>query len=161
VAAYRQGADPLLLYVDVVPYRTPAADEDGLLGVFPPEQVTLLDPRFAGGPGVRIVKLDPAVLEPLCAAFDPPAVRASIERFAALCAESAGGAVTPPPTEPDRPNLREVVLMLSENLKQLVGQVQERGLWLALRHATESEAASEPIMQDLRRALREPRIVLA
>ena len=160
IEAYRQGADPLVLYVDVVPFTTPAADEDGVLGVFPPEQVTLLDARFSSGPGVRLVKLDPTVLRPLCAAFEPAAVRASIERFAAHCAEAAGGAVAPPPTEPGRPSLREVVLMLAENLKLLVALVDEKKLWLALRHATESEAASEPILQDLRRALREPRIVL-
>jgi hypothetical protein len=161
LAAYKQGADPLLLYVDVVPYRTPAADEDGLLGAFPPEQMTLLDPRFGGGPPVRLVKLDLAALAPLCTAFDPAAVRASVEKFAALCAEAAGGAVPQPAPEPGRPSLREVVLMLSENLKHLVALAQEKGLVLALRHATESEAASEPILQDLRRALREPRIVLA
>jgi hypothetical protein len=160
VAAYRQGADPLVLYVDVVPYRTPAADEDGILGVFPPEQISLLDSRFAGGPGVRLLKLDPTVLAPLCAAFDPAAMRASVEKFAALCAESAGGAVAPPPSEPGRPGLRDVVLMLAENLKQLLALVQEKDLWLVLRHATESEASSEPLLQDLRRALREPRIVL-
>jgi hypothetical protein len=159
--AYRQGADPLVLYVDVVPYRTPAADEDGVLGVFPHQQVSLLDPRFQGGPAVRLVKLDVTVLKPLCEAFDPAAVRASVERFAALCAEAAGGAVAPPPSEPGRPGLREVVMLLAENLKHLVALVEEKGLWLALRHATESEAASEPILQDLRRALREPRIVLA
>jgi hypothetical protein len=160
VAAYRQGADPLVLYVDVVPYRTPAADEDGVLGVFPPEQVTLLDPRFASGPGVRLVKLDVGVLAPLCAAFDPAAVRASVEKFAALCAEAAGGAVAPPPSEPGRPGLRDIVLMLAENLQHIVALVQEKNLWLVMRNATESEAASEPLLQDLRRALREPRIVL-
>ena len=158
--AYRQGADPLVLYVDVVPYRTPAADEDGLLGVFPDEQVSLLDPRFQGGP-VRLLKLDVTVLKPLCEAFDPAAVRASIERFAALCAEAAGGAVAPPPAEPGRPGLREVVMLLAENLKHVLALVEEKNLWLALRQATESEAASEPILQDLRRALREPRIILA
>src|SRR5205814_2207473 len=161
LAAYRQGADPLLLYVDVVPYRTPAVDEDGLLGAIPAEQVLLLDPRFSGAPAVRVVKLDPEVLRPLCAAFDPAAVRASVERFAALCAEAAGGAVAPPPAEPGRPGLRQVVLMLAESLKHLVALADEKNLWLCLRHATESEAASEPILQDLRRALREPRIVLA
>jgi hypothetical protein len=88
-------------------------------------------------------------------------VRASVERFAAACAEAAGGAVTPPPVEPGRPPLREVVLMLAENLKQLVGQIDDRNQALVLRHATESEASSEPLLQDLRRALREPRIVLA
>jgi hypothetical protein len=160
LAHYRGGADPLLLYVDVVPFRTPAADEDGVLGVFPQEAVELLDPRWGEAP-TRLLKLDPTVLTPLCAAFDPAAVRAAVERFAAVCAEAAGGAVPQPPVEPGRPPLREVVLMLAENLKQVVAQVEGKGLILVLRQATESEASSEPMLQDLRRALREPRIVLA
>jgi len=159
--AYRQGADPLLLYVDVVPYQTPAADEDGLLGMFPEDAVGLLDERWSQAPATRLVKLDTTELSPLCAAFDPAAVRAAVERFAGACAEAAGGAVAAPPTEPGRPPLREVVMMLAENLKHLVALVEEKGLALVLRHATESEASSEPLLQDLRRALREPRIVLA
>jgi hypothetical protein len=159
--AYRQGADPLLLYVDVVPYKTPAADEDGLLGVFPQDAMELVDQRWADAQATRLIKLDPAILRALCAAFDPAAVRAAIERFTAFCAEAAGGAVPAPPLEPGRPPLREVVLMLAENLKRLIGEVDARNLILVLRHATESEASSEQILQDLRRALREPRIVLA
>jgi hypothetical protein len=131
-----------------------------VLGAFPDEHVALLDQRFAGVP-VRLVKLDVAALAPLVAAFDPAAVRASVEKFAAMCAEAAGGAVPQPPTEPGRPSLRDVVLMLAENVKHLVALAQDKGLWLVLRKATESEAASEPILQDLRRALHEPRIVLA
>src|SRR5439155_17275513 len=161
VAAYKQGADPLLIYVEVVPYQTPAADEDGLLGVFPPEQVKLLDPRFGEGQGGRLIELDPAVLRGLCASFDPVAMRGALERFAATCASAAGGAVVQPAPPPGQPALRDVVLLLAEDLKRLVALVDDKGLALALRYATESEAASEPILQDLRRALREPRIILA
>lgn len=158
---YRQGADPLLLYVDVVPFRTPAADEDGLLGVFPQESISLLDERFGEAPATRLLKLDPAVLRPLVSAFDPAAVRSAIQRFAAACAEAAGQAVEQPPAEPGRPPLSEVVLILAEHLKKVMAEVEEKNLALVLRHLTESEASSEPILQDLRRALREPRIILA
>jgi plasmid stabilization system protein ParE len=156
---YKQGADPLLLYVDVVPYRTPAADEDGLLGVFPPEQVKLLDARWADGQGARLLHLDLDVMRPLCAAFDPEATRAAIDRFAATCA-AAAGEPGPRPAPPDRPPLRDMVLMLAADLKRLVAQVDEKGLGLVLRYMTEGEASSEPILQDLRRGLREPRIIL-
>jgi hypothetical protein len=161
LAAYRQGADPLLLYIDVVPYKTPAADEDGLLGVFPPDGVQLVDPRFAEAQGARLLRLDVDVLAPLCAQYDAAAVRSSVERFAEACAAAAGGAAPQPPATPDRPTLRDMVLYLGEDVKRLVALVTERNLMLCLRYATESEAGSEPILQDLRRALREPRIILA
>jgi hypothetical protein len=160
LALYQQGADPLLLYVDVVPYRTPAADEDGLLGVFPPEQVRLLDERWATSQGTRLLQLDPSLLAALCADFDPTSVRSSIERFAAACA-TAAGEPGPRPQAPDRPPLRDMVLMLAEDVKRAVAAASEQGLVLCLRYMTEGEASSEPILHDLRRALREPRIVLA
>jgi hypothetical protein len=159
--AYRQGAEPLLIYVDVVPYKTPAADEDGLLGVFPPDQVKLLDPRWGQAPAARLLGLDPSVLRDLCAGFDPEAVRGALDRFAAACAQAAGQEVAQPTPPPGRPGLRDMVLMLAADLKRLMALVEDKGLLLALRYGTESEASSEPILQDLRRALREPRIVLA
>jgi hypothetical protein len=160
LAAYKQGADPLLIYVDVVPYKIPAADEDGLLGVFPPAGVKLIDPRFSEGQAARILQLDVEVLRPLLADFDPAAVRASIERFAVACAQAAGeDSPAAPPA--DRPNLREMVLHLAEDLKRLIATIDEQKLVLALRYVTESEASSEGMLQDLRRALKAPRIVLA
>jgi hypothetical protein len=157
---YKQGADPLLLYVDVVPYRTPAADEDGLLGVIPPEQVTLLDPRWgSNGQAPRLLQIDPTILGPLGASFDPAATRAAIERFAVVCA-TAAGEPGPRPPAPNAPPLRNMVLMLAEDVKRLLALVEQQGLALCVRYMTEGEASSEPILHDLRRALREPRIVL-
>ena len=53
------------------------------------------------------------------------------------------------------------MLALAEDLRHLVQLAQDKGWALGLRYATESEAASEPVLQDLRRAIKEPRILLA
>jgi hypothetical protein len=161
VAAYKDGTEPLLLYVDVVPYQVPSADEDGLLGVFPANQVRLLDARWRGAQGVRLLQLDPTILKEVLAGFDPAAIRTAIDRFGAACARAAGTSVPSPPRAEGQPALLDVVLVLAEDLRNVVRLVETQGLVLALRYATESEAASEPILQDLRRAIREPRIVLA
>jgi hypothetical protein len=161
LASYREGVEPLLLYVDLVPYQTPAADEDGLLGVFPAEDVKLIDARWAGSQGVRVLRLDTAAIEDVCASFDPAQVRASVERFAAACATAAGGPAAAPDRAPGQPALLDLVLMLAQDVCHLVQTVQAKGWALGLRYATESEASSEPVLQDLRRAIKEPRIVLA
>jgi hypothetical protein len=161
VAAYKEGTEPLLLYVDVVPYQTPAADEDGLLGVFPGNQVRLLDARWKGTQGVRLLQVDPAAIRDLLASFDAAAIRASIERFGAACAAAAGAPVESGEKAEGQPALLDVVFALTEDLRTVLRQVDDKGWVLGLRYATESEASSEPILQDLRRAIREPRIVLA
>jgi hypothetical protein len=159
--SYKGGTDPLLLYVDVVPYQTPAADEDGLLGVFPPDEVTLVDGRWASTQGVRLLGVPVDVLRDLCTRFDPAAVRDSVARFTAACAAAAGGAAPSAKPPEGQPSLIDLVLLLTEDLRNLVKVVDDKGWQLVLRYATETEAASEPVLQDRRRAIREPRIVLA
>jgi hypothetical protein len=161
LASYREGVEPLLLYVDLVPYQTPAADEDGLLGVFPAEHVKLLDERWTGTQGVRLLQLDPAAIKDVCASFDADQVRASVERFAAACAAAAGADAPAPARAPGQPALLDLVLMLAQDVCMMVQQAGEKGWALGLRYATESEASSEPVLQDLRRAIKEPRILLA
>jgi hypothetical protein len=161
LASYREGVEPLLLYVDMVPYQTPAADEDGLLGVFPGDSVKLLDPRWSGSQGVRVLQVDTAAIRDVCANFDAAEVRASVERFAAACAAAAGQPATPAPRAPGQPALLDLVLMLAQDVCTMVATIEQKGWALGLRYATESEAASEPVLQDLRRAIKEPRIVLA
>lgn len=161
LASYKEGVDPLLLYVDLVPYQIPAADEDGLLGVFPAQNVKLVDPRWSGSQGVRLLQLDPAAIEDVCADFDPAAVKAAVERFSATCATAAGGAAPNAERAPGQPALLDLVLALAEDLRHLVQLAKDKSWALGLRYATESEAASEPVLQDLRRAIKEPRILLA
>jgi hypothetical protein len=161
LAAYKEGADPLLLYVDVVPYQTPAADEDGLLGVFPGDDIKLLDARWQGAQGVRLLRLPAEALTEVCAQFDPAAVKTAVERFGEIYAKAAGTSVAAPERAPGQPALVDLALALADDVRQLVALAQEKGWAVGLRYATESEAQSEAVLQDLRRAIREPRIVLA
>jgi hypothetical protein len=110
---------------------------------------------------VRLLRLDPAAIKDVCASFDPDKVRTAVERFAAACAEAAGGPAPPPARAPGQPALLDLVLMLAQDVCQMVEMVEQKGWALGLRYATESEAASEPVLQDLRRAIKEPRILLA
>ncbi len=161
VAAYQQGAEPLLLYVDTLPYQRPAADEDGLLGAFSDEQVAMLDPAFEGAGELRLLRLAPAALQPLWSNLDPAAYRTAIERFRDHCQAAAGGvAPEAPPLPEGEPSLLDVTLTLLENVAILVKAVEAQGLIPCVRHATESEAASEPILRALRQAHSAPRIVL-
>ena len=160
LTSYREGVDPLLLYVDLVPYQTPAADEDGLLGVFPAQDVKLLDARWSGSQGVRLLRIDPAAIKEICASFDADQVRASVERFAAACAAAAGAQAQIPERAAGQPALLDLVLMLAQDVGQMVQLAEQKGWALGLRYATESEAASEPVLQDLRRGIKEPRILL-
>jgi hypothetical protein len=156
---YRRGVPPVFLYVDTVPYQSPAADEDGVLGVFPFEEMQVIDPAFRGAESVRLAQVDPEVLRELTAAFDPAAVRASVERFTAALVTAAGGPAAAE-ARPGEPSLLDVALVLLEDLGRVVRDAEEKDAALCIRNATESEAGSEPLLQELRRALTGPRIIL-
>ncbi len=167
VEHYRKGADPLLLYVDAVPYSKSAADEDGLLGVFPPEEIGLVDGCFQGVQTLRLVRAPTAPLAELCARWDGPKTRAAVERFRdyvaqkAAAAAQAGGEAAKPAAEAGAPNLLDVAITVIGDLARVVNTVGEGKGFLALRRATEAEAATEPGLQELRRAIDGPRIILA
>jgi len=150
---------PLVLYVDTVPYQTPAADEDGLLGVFPPEEIQVIDPGFETAPTVRLAQVDPAYLSKLTAALDPGALRANVERFRTQL-ESKAGPAAAPDARPGEPSLLDVALVLLEDLARVVRVAEEKSAALCVRHATESEAESEPLLHGLRHALTGPRIIM-
>jgi hypothetical protein len=159
VEGYRKGVPPLVLYVDTVPYQTPAADEDGLLGVFPPEEIDVLDTAFERAEGVRLARVDPAPLRDLIAGFDGNKVRAAVESFRGKLQSGAGG---PGPGESPagEPSLLDVALLLLEDLGRVLRVIDEKGAAFCVRHATESEAGSEPLLQELRQALTGPRIIM-
>lgn len=165
--AVRQGADPLLLYVETVPFQVPTADEDGLLGVFPPEEVGLVDECFERVPAPRLLRVPLEPLEKARAAFDPARVRAAIERFRGYAVEQAGASPAAASTttgaagEEAAPALLEVALRLLADLERVVRKVVDTGGALCLRHATEAEAASHPALRETRQVLQAPRIVLA
>jgi hypothetical protein len=157
--SFRSGVPSLVLYVDTIPYQNPAADEDGLLGVFPPEEIQVIDPAFETAPNVRLAQVDPAHLTKLTAAFDASALRASVERFRTQL-ESTAGPAAAPEARPGEPSLLEVALVLLEDLARVVRAAEDKGAALCVRHATESEAEAEPLVHGLRHALTGPRIIL-
>jgi hypothetical protein len=160
IEACKNGADPLLLYVDTVPYQKPAADEDGLLGAFAEEQVAMLDPSFEGAAELRLLRLAPEALQPLFDALDPKGLRAAIERFGTHC-QAAAGTVAGSAPPPGEMSLLDIAISLLENTTTLARAVDDKKLIPVVRHATESEAASDPILRALRQAHAAPRIVLA
>jgi hypothetical protein len=155
---FRNGVPPVLLYVDTIPYQTPAADEDGMLGVFPPDEIQVLDPAFAASDNVRLACVDPGTLAPLTARFDGAALRASVERWTAELESAAGAA--PPEARSGEPSLLDIAVLVLDELSKVVTAAQENNAVLCVRHATESEATAEPLLQHLRHALTAPRIIL-
>jgi hypothetical protein len=161
VEAFKQGADPLLLYVDAVPYQSPSADEDGLLGTFAEDQVAMLDPAFDGAGELRLLRLAPEALRPMFGNLDPKAVREAIGRFRAHCESAAGTAAPAPETPPGEMSLLDIAITVLDNATTLMKAIDARNLIPVVRHVTESEAASDAILRALRQAHSAPRIVLA
>jgi hypothetical protein len=159
--ALREGADPLVVYVDTVPFRTPAADEDGILGVFPTATLGVIDPCFEGLPTVRTLAVPAAPLASLCAGFDRGALRASVERFTRHAVTEAQGEGTQAPNVESA--LLPIALELIGELTRVVGAVGEADLGeriLCVRRAPEAEAASDMAIKELRRAMQGSRIIL-
>ncbi|HVU53194.1 MAG TPA: hypothetical protein VHL80_21065 [Polyangia bacterium] len=160
--ALREGADPLVMYVDTVPFRTPAADEDGLLGVFPPESLAPLDAAFEGSPTVRALVVPVAPLAPLVAAFDRGAVRAAVERFTRHAVAQAQGAGETAPNIESK--MLPIALELCGELARIVAAVSDADAGgeraLVVRRAPEAEAASDVALRELRRAMQGSRIIL-
>jgi hypothetical protein len=161
-AALREGADPLVIYVDTVPFRTPSEDEDGLLGVFPPDALGVIDPCFSGLPTVRTLVVPAAPLAALATGFDRTAQRASVERFTRKAVGEAQAAGEAAPSGESA--LLPIALELLDELSRVLGAVAEAPAGervLCIRRAPEAEAASDGALQELRRAMQGSRIILA
>jgi hypothetical protein len=158
--ALRAGTDPLVMYVDTVPFRTPAADEDGLLGVFPPESLAPLDAAFEGSPTVRALVAPVEPLAPLAAGFDRGALRAAVERFTRHAVSESQGAGEAAPNVESK--MLPIALELLGELQRVVAAVGEGGgeRALVVRRAPEAEAASDMALRELRRAMQGSRIIL-
>lgn len=159
--ALRDGADPLLLYVDTVPFRTPSPDEDGLLGVFPPDKLGVVDPCFVGQPTVRMIAVPVGALAPAAKGFDRTALRASVEAFTrhAIAEAQGAGAKAPNVESGLLPTALELLGELVRTLDAVAeGPAGERVL--CVRRAPEAEAASDATLQELRRAMQASRIIL-
>ena len=163
--AMRAGADPLVVYVETVPFRTPSSDEDGLLGVFSPDELGALDPCFADLPSARAVVVPATPLVPLVATFDRAAVRDALDRFTRQAvAETQGDAPAAPHVDVES-KLLPIALELLGELARVVEAVGEGAgapgeRVLCVRRAPEAEAASDATIQELRRAVQGGRIIL-
>lgn len=157
LAAVEQGADSLALFLDVVPFSTPAAEE-GLLGVFPNEDLSVPHPRFAQLPSPRMIQLKPDRLLPALQTFDPAKAKETQQRFAAYLQEKRGGKAAP--SAPQSAQMQEAAFTLLADLKEVFAAAKP-GTPIVLRRLTESEAMSEPAVSVVRRALSGPRIILA
>jgi hypothetical protein len=157
--ALREGADPLVMYVDTVPFRTPAADEDGLLGVFPSDELGVIDPVFQGQPSVRILAVPAGALAPLAKGFDRVAVRAAVEKFTRHAVAQAQGAGEAAPNVESQ--LMPIAFELLGELVRVLEAVSEGSdRVLVVRRAPEAEAASDSALKELRRAMQGSRIIL-
>lgn len=152
-AAIREGVDPLYLYLDVVPYQFPAPDE-GVLGAFGADAVSLIHPAMGGLAPLRLAGLKLDVIGPALSAFDAVKSRDAFRRFSPSLEQQTGKAV----------EAREADRVFDEAL-ELIGDLKK--VWesrgkgpAAMRRLTEAEAAGEPALSLVRKALQGPRIIL-
>ncbi|MBU8898614.1 hypothetical protein DRW03_07890 [Corallococcus sp. H22C18031201] len=151
--AFRQGADPLALFVDVVPHAHPAPDE-GLLGAFDMSEIGLIHPAFQKVGALRLIRINAARIKPLLEKFDANATVDVLNRFTAHVSQAAGKPAT---QSPQSQEMLQAAMTLLMDLKRSVTQAQGE---LCLRRLTEAEAASEQALAIVRKALQGPRIIL-
>lgn len=154
----RQGADPLALYLDVVPYQQ-KAPEEGLLGLFDSKDITLPHPELGRGQvPPRLLQLKKETVLPLAQKFDGGKTRDAIKRFTAYLSEKAGKPLKA--SEPAE-QMVEAAVMLLTDLKKVIEDAAKEGSDLCLRRITEAEATSEGALALVRTSLQGPRIILA
>ena len=153
IEAVKQGVDPFTLFLDVVPYSTPAKD-DGFLGAFGPGEVGLPHPAFAQVQAPRVLTLDRKAIKDLVDKYDGAKTRASLDGWAKYVEEKSG--VKAQDGGPAA-QLRDLSLALLDDLKKLLAKDGQ----LAVRRMTEAEAQAEMSLIPIREALQGPRIILA
>ena len=156
VEAAKQGVDPLALFLDVVPYTSPAP-EDGLLGVFPMQEVGVPNPGLAQAGIPRLLTVPKDALAPKLAQYDGRATRASLDGFVKYLSEKAGKPVT---STASGKQMEDAALALLGELKALL-EGAPADSELALRRLTETEALSDGALMAVREAMQGPRIILA
>lgn len=153
--AAKQGIDPMLLFLDVVPYQYASPEEDGLLNAFPGASLGLPHEGFGAIQSLRLVKVGvDAIKEPL-AKFDEKKTRASLEAFAKAVKQQTGE--VPLQGQEEAKQMFDAAMVLLGDLKRVV----ESGQDVCVRRLTEAEAASDPALSLVRQALQGPRIILA
>ncbi|MCY1047309.1 hypothetical protein OV208_38785 [Corallococcus sp. bb12-1] len=152
LAAFKQGADPLALFVDVVPHAHRAPDE-GLLGAFEMSEIGLVHPAFQKVGALRLIRINPDRLKPLLEKYDPNATMDAVQRFTEHVSKAAG---QPAAESPQGKEMLQAALTLLADLKRSVSVPGD----VCLRRLTEAEAASEQALAIVRRALQGSRIIL-
>jgi hypothetical protein len=157
VRAAQQGADPLLLFLDTVPYRQPAPPEDGVLGVFDVAQVGVVHPALGRSGMPRILTIPATPLQRLLQSFDARAMAEALGRYTTYLSEKAGK-----PVQASAPGkqMEEAALALLQEFKALL-TASGSDATLAMRRLTEAEALSDGALGAVRQALQGPRIILA
>lgn len=155
VEAAKQGVDPLALFLDVVPYSSPAP-EDGLLGVFPMQEIDVPHPGLAQGGVPRMLVIPGAALQSKLAGYDLRATRASLDAFAKYLSEKAGKPIAP--SAPGK-QMEDAALALLAELKGLLDRAPADAQ-LVMRRLTETEALSDGALAAVREAMQGPRIIL-
>ena len=156
VEAAKQGVDPLALFLDVVPYSSPAP-EDGLLGVFPMQEIDVPHPGLAQGGVPRLLGVPKAVLQAKLAAYDTRATRASLDGFIKYLSDKAGKPIAA--SAPGK-QMEDAALALLAELKGLL-EGAAPDAQLVMRRLTETEALSDGALMAVREAMQGPRIILA
>lgn len=151
--AYKQGAEPLALFVDLVPHAH-KAPEEGLLGTFEMTELGLPHPSFSKVGSLRLIQVNASRIKPLIEQFDPAKTQDVLNRFTQYLAEKAG---KPAQESPQGKEMLQAALMLLTDLKRSVTTAQGP---LCLRRLTEAEAASEQALALVRRAMQGGRIIL-
>jgi hypothetical protein len=155
VEAAKQGVDPLALFLDVVPYSSPAP-EDGLLGVFPMQEIDVPHAGLAQGGVPRLLRVPKAPLQAKLASYDGRATRASLDGFTKYLTEKAGKPIAP--SAPGK-QMEDAALALLAELKALfAGAPPDADL--VMRRLTETEALSDGALMAVREAMQGPRIIL-
>ncbi|MCA3011100.1 MAG: hypothetical protein INH41_01735 [Myxococcaceae bacterium] len=153
--AAKQGIDPMLLFLDVVPYQFKAPDDEGLLGAFPGATLGLPHEGFGAVTNLRLIKVGTAAIKDAVAAFDERKSRAALAKFAEQVRAQTGD-VKLQGTDEAR-QMYDAAMVLLADLKRVV----DSGKDVCVRRLTEAEAASEPALALVRQALSAPRIILA
>ncbi len=151
--AFNQGAEPLALFVDIIPHAHPAPEE-GLLGAFDMKEVGLPHPAFQRVGAVRLLQLSPTRIKGLLEQFDADKMADAVKRFTQYLSEKAG---KPVQESPQGKEMMQAAMLLLTDLKRAVTSAP--GM-LCLRRLTEAEAASEQALALVRRALQGGRIIL-
>jgi hypothetical protein len=154
--AAKQGVDPLALFLDVVPYSSPAP-EDGLLGVFPMQEIDVPHPSMTQGGVPRLLVVPKAALQAKLAGYDLRATRASLDGFTKYLSEKAGKPIAA--SAPGK-QMEDAALALLAELKGLLDGAPAEAQ-LVMRRLTETEALSDGALQAVREAMQGPRIILA